>query len=976
MLAGVYSHAQQLNFKDYTIENGLSSNFLYKVIQDRKGFIWVCSEAGITSFDGRNFLNYTTESGLQDNEILKIYEDSQGRLWYVTLKGKIGYISNGKVYASEKLNALINDNCVSLREDCDGALLVGTYNRGLLKIRNSKIVAVYEEPRIPVWKIENHHFAGHLFTDCKKGKVYYHSSDARIIEISSDAKVRMMPNSVRVHEILRDFDFPGVLMMYTLKNQHTDIDPGLVVIEEDLRERVLVSAEELGPQIRLHAIKDSRGDIWVATLDGVVRVTLVNGKYKFREKYLSGKRVSSLVQDNEGNIWASTLGDGLFIFSFGMYSYTMQDGLMSNAITTLVTNGKQLYAGTDNGYVNKIEDGKITTLEHADTYLSLKSYNRVNDMVILPDGNLCVGMDIGLVTYKDSKCLRWATGGSVKSIAPEASGEVWMGNHGGLLLSDMFSANASKKWAVAWIGRPSGLYTDKDTLWFWVNESLVAYSNDKLTKRFPKNSLWKDRISKIQRDPKGTLWLASQGMGLLYIDNNKLQSFPVAKGLASNICNSFFIDGDSILWAATNSGISKISIRKKGFPEILQNIYIRQGISSNKISSIARVGDQIYAGTSKGLFVFDVRDISRNTNPPPIYITHVRIWDKDTTLLPVYELDHTNNNISIDFAGLSFRSLGAISYKYKMEGIDTGWVKTNFSTVSFPILPSGEYTFLVKCVNEDGTESSEPAKITFNIGPPYWQSWWFYLSITIIVIVVVFLIFNSRFSRLEEKNLLRQQALEEEQKALRAQMNPHFIFNALNSIQYFILNKDILKANLYLSKFAALIRRILENSKNAFISIYDEMETIRLYIEIEAQRFDSSFEFEISIDSDVDKYNIEIPPMIIQPYVENAIWHGLLHRASKGKLTIHLYKAQNKVICEIRDNGIGRQRSQEIAKSHSLKKHKSVGMDITRNRLDNISQMQRSHYSVVIEDLFDENGEAAGTSVELTFPEERMDYED
>ncbi len=143
---------------------------------------------------------------------------------------------------------------------------------------------------------------------------------------------------------------------------------------------------------------------------------------------------------------------------------------------------------------------------------------------------------------------------------------------------------------------------------------------------------------------------------------------------------------------------------------------------------------------------------------------------------------------------------------------------------------------------------------------------------------------------------------------------------------------------------------------------------MKLYVEIENQRFENSFDYDIIIDKDVDKYNMEIPPMIIQPFVENAIWHGLLHRSTKGKLSIKLYREDNSIVCAIEDDGIGRAKSQELAKKKAHRTYKSMGMNITRDRLNNISQIQRNNYSAIIHDLVDENGEAIGTKVELTFP--------
>ena len=215
--------------------------------------------------------------------------------------------------------------------------------------------------------------------------------------------------------------------------------------------------------------------------------------------------------------------------------------------------------------------------------------------------------------------------------------------------------------------------------------------------------------------------------------------------------------------------------------------------------------------------------------------------------------------------------------------------------------------------------------------------------------------------------------MQAEQKALRAQMNPHFIFNALSSIQRFIVAKNALQAHEYLSKFGSLIRHILDNSKHTFISIQEEVETLKLYIELEALRFDNSFEYSITIDPAIDEYNTEIPTMIIQPFVENAIWHGLLHRSSKGKLIIDIQKEKEALVCIIEDNGIGREASEEIKKNNVHKIHASAGMEITEGRLKNLKDSTQSNYAVHIHDLKDDSGKASGTRVRITFSTKRQD---
>ena len=221
--------------------------------------------------------------------------------------------------------------------------------------------------------------------------------------------------------------------------------------------------------------------------------------------------------------------------------------------------------------------------------------------------------------------------------------------------------------------------------------------------------------------------------------------------------------------------------------------------------------------------------------------------------------------------------------------------------------------------------------------------------------------------REQKKNELQQRILEAEQKAIRSQMNPHFIFNALNSIQRFIVENDTLSANEYLAKFGKLIRRILDNSKHKLITIDDELQTLKLYLELESLRFENRFEYTIEVEEKIDTHNSQIPPMLIQPYLENAIWHGLMHKEEKGKLEIKMKLENDFIFCSIEDNGVGRKKAMELKTKHKPD-HKSSGMQLTQERLEIFNAMKTQKLDIRILDLTDEKNEPGGTRVEIKIP--------
>jgi LytS/YehU family sensor histidine kinase len=297
--------------------------------------------------------------------------------------------------------------------------------------------------------------------------------------------------------------------------------------------------------------------------------------------------------------------------------------------------------------------------------------------------------------------------------------------------------------------------------------------------------------------------------------------------------------------------------------------------------------------------------------------------------------------------------------------------------ISYTNVPPGNYKFKIIASNNDGIWNEAGYELGLVITPPFWATWWFRTIVLIAFIGVVFLFFKLRENRIRKEQArqtaINKQIAEIRMIALRAQMNPHFIFNSLNSIQHFITISEKKEALNYLSKFSKLIRKILENSRENTVSISNELQLLELYIQLEQLRFNNKFDYHIAVDEKIDRENTEIPPLLIQPYIENAILHGLINKNSKGDLWLSLEKNNGLLMCKIEDNGIGRARAQEIEQK-KVSKHKSLGIKVTGERISTLSALLDYKMEVVIEDLFETkpvSGEApkpAGTRVTISIP--------
>lgn len=252
-------------------------------------------------------------------------------------------------------------------------------------------------------------------------------------------------------------------------------------------------------------------------------------------------------------------------------------------------------------------------------------------------------------------------------------------------------------------------------------------------------------------------------------------------------------------------------------------------------------------------------------------------------------LAHDNNYFTIQFLGITLQSPNKVRYQYKLEGLDENWsALTNRSEATYGHVPHGEYIFKVKAMNGDGYWSNE-LSYSLTIRPPWWRTWWAYALFALVLTGVIYAIYRYNINRIRiqhEVELEKHKTAQLEMQALRAQMNPHFIFNSLNSINMFILENDKQRAAEYLTKFSRLMRLILENSQEPFIPIEKELEALELYLQLESLRFEERFKYKISVENDMDVTAVKVPPLIIQPFAENAIWHGLMQKKRKAILIL------------------------------------------------------------------------------------------
>ncbi|NNF36860.1 MAG: histidine kinase [Saprospiraceae bacterium] len=347
--------------------------------------------------------------------------------------------------------------------------------------------------------------------------------------------------------------------------------------------------------------------------------------------------------------------------------------------------------------------------------------------------------------------------------------------------------------------------------------------------------------------------------------------------------------------------------------------------------------------------------------------------------LKSFSLREDENSIRFMLGWPVFIESSELMWRYKLEGIDKDWIESSQNSVHYPGLKGRKYTFHYEASLDGINWSSGRTTPEFSIHIPFWKQPLFILFNVIIVGGILYFFYKIRIEGIRKevdlKSEYNKRINELEMAALRAQMNPHFLFNALNSIKSYILKEDKRAASRYLTKFSRLMRTILNNSKQKFITLKEELDALQLFIEFEELRFSKNFLYEINVDENIEKDEIYLPPLMIQPFVENAIWHGLMHKDTQGKLQIKVYKQQDVLKISVKDDGVGRQKSLEL-KSKSGSKKKSYGLQITDDRIKLIKDKFGIDSSLEILDLYNDTNKAAGTEIILTIPVlTRMDIE-
>ncbi|MDX5321878.1 MAG: histidine kinase, partial [Bacteroidota bacterium] len=494
-----------------------------------------------------------------------------------------------------------------------------------------------------------------------------------------------------------------------------------------------------------------------------------------------------------------------------------------------------------------------------------------------------------------------------------------------------------------WVGAANGLYLIRE--------------NEILSHLLPDES-----IQDILNVPDENAVYCSTLSGKIYlIRNGQTELFRKPSEQGTQVYRMKWRQGQ--LWLATSKGLGKINTKSRSEDWFNTN----DGLSANVIYDLYFQGNSLWLATGNGLQKVPA-GLKKNDVTPRLYLQHISVNETPTDTASLSFI--TSDELSLAFSVISYYSQGNYTLSYSFNNQKWTHLQKGQNTFSLNNIPADSRGIWVRAIDSKG-QSSPSVFLRWKVSPPYWQSTWFYLLIILFSVGLMtglFLIYLRQVRKKQESALekaeLKTNLIESQLTALKAQMNPHFIFNALNSIYELIVFSETKEAATYLNKFATLLRKVLENSEKEAISLHEESEWLALYLELEKLRFGSDFSYQISMAKVLDPYNITVPTMLLQPFVENAVKHGLLHKSGIKRLEIEFSEADGSLKCVIRDNGVGRKKAEDYRRARPGK-HRSFATGAINRRIGMLNDSGKFSIQLFIDDLEFPNGKAAGTEVTL-----------
>jgi ligand-binding sensor domain-containing protein len=979
-LTAADSFPQTYPFINYSTKEGLCNANVFSIHQDVKGFMWFTSGRGVSCFDGHKFRNYFDTDGLSSNSNSFIVESSDSTI-YIPSK-KISVFKNGSFSIYEitnKPDALISQ----------------------FKIRNDTIFVI--EDRKYLSYIVNHQI--HHYLNDSLQKLVPDSLELANLFLSSGDNIFMFGASGIFDLSNHDFKkleiqgLGNINILSIAEDKQNNLwigTKGKVFVVNDKK---VIRTIEFGVNDLINNILiDSRGVIWFS-VENTGLFYLKNNKLRGIGEILGVNKINiqKILEDRQGNVWISVLGRGISCLNNLFISkYSESDGLSNNYISDLIVNtDSRVIVGTNDG-VNILENDKF---ERINTGSSYDIFERIYGLKKGINNNYTVSIyhssyhptgayDMFVMRYKKLNFIF----SNVMSFYQFDSSTYLLGSDNNLITvvqrNNTFTETGSFKLFENDKSLPQATIFQfgkgqDGSLWVGTTKGLVRKKGEEI-KYYNYDTTVSTVIHCITIDENGRVWVAgNRGISVIFGDDKILSYKNTAEW---DFRNSFSIafDNSNNAWIGNVNGLYRVPVDSilngtiSGFRYFNEN----NGLPSNFVTRIGFDSKEniLWVGSLNGLASFELNNIERYLVPPSnVIIQNIALQDTTVSYNDNLIFKPTQNNLKVFFSSPEFSAPGNIRYEYKIGSYDIDlqkkeWNITDNSDIDLVSLSPGKYRFIIRAF--DNNLRSGITTLNFEIEPPFWKTIWFYTGTAVILFLLSGFAFNKRVKYIrkksQEKLMMERSISELKHKALSASLNPHFIFNTLNSIQHYNNMHSKEEANEYFFNFSKLIRMNLDLAENTFIPLETEIQRLGLYLTYEKLRFGDRLNYIIKIEDSIDPGKLFIPNMILQPFVENSIWHGLLPKKTEGNIIIKIGKgekivAQNVfavITINITDDGIG---LAEAAQKRTSQ-HISRGISIIKERLELLAPIFRDIEFIKIQDR---NDNVSGTEVIITlFPEQ------
>jgi ligand-binding sensor domain-containing protein len=941
--------AQQFPVQKLTVEEGLGHSIVYRTYQTANGYLWFSTDNGLTRFDGKSFTNYTGADGLGSNFILDL-EEWDNKLYISTFGAGLVVMDSGRFKPLRQEGPLFP---IDLTTYHDELWIIDRY-KSLYRYDQKRFLRVDlgelawpQDSQPGIFKVQKSSDGG-LYLATQYGLYYFKDNVYKKI---------LIPGVAPETSVMTLLELPNGNLILATPDKLLEFDRNNNIT------RTWLENEAFGRENTL--FQDAEGNIWVPTLNGKLFLCQ-QGPYKNKNILVfEGTVINHIFQDKENNIWLATYGEGAWcIRSIYVRNYSIRSCIVSDVMTDRKT-GNIIITSTNAGLKLLRQDESTYLLPSTDK--RLERFFRTRRFLItalpLPNGSLLFSSDHKLYNFRKNKIDSLEAARAISTLYfQQKKNRLWIGSRFDLAYSDSLLQNFThvpgfEKQIVrsvtemsdgnALVGTDAGIYVE--------DNNGFHHLPDSAGRPYYVNALFREEHT-------GKIWVGTNE-GLAWLEGRKLKwvDHPPAKVR----CNSITSDHAGNVWVGTVNGLLRI------YQDKIELITPKEGIAQLNILKIISEPEQnlLMLLSPNALSVLYTDKFLKNPafELPDILIEKVVFENESFTNItaPI----HVNNkvkDVSIFVSSPMIKNRDKIVFSYRVNGNE--WTPFDGQKINIHSLPFGEMEITIRTRELFKPDHVKTSTVLFIVERPFYFTWWFILILGVILLGAIswIVIFYSRKKnlRLVEEN----KRLDVEHKALRNLLNPHFLYNAINSIHAFILQNDQRKTLAYLAKFSQLVRLNLELLATDRVALDKELKNISLYLEFEKLRFAEKLNYQIRIDPAVANSPIQIPSFIIQPFLENAIWHGLLPRAEGGNLVLQVEQQQNELVITIDDDGVGINTSLKTPKQ-DLEEKTSMGINIIRERIELLKKFQ-GHYGLMILDKSELNGKANGTGtiVKITVP--------